>query len=157
MENIILNGVEYTPVLKETVEDNRHQWRYWYPKNDYEKHFYINASGGLVIATTSAILSAECWNAFKTKEEAEKELAKRKAIVTIKRYISNTFGVFETDWDNKGKAKFSLSYNYIKNVFYFTYERRFQHYSPIWRLSCEKHAQEIIDKFDTELRIIFNV
>jgi hypothetical protein len=155
MKNIIIDGVEYTPVVKETVEDNRHPWRYWYPEGD-EMHYYINNMWGIDKCRLYAINSAEYWNCFRTQEEAEKELAKRKAIVTIKRYISDTFGVFEPDWSDN-QEKWFLAYDHYKNCFDCDLNFTYQYYLPIWYLSCEKHALKIIEKFDAELRLIFDI
>jgi hypothetical protein len=70
-------------------------------------------------------------NIFQTKEEAEKELAKRKAIVTIKRYISDTFGVFEPDWSDKDQNKYWILYNHQDNKFTIDWFKYYDNCSPI--------------------------
>jgi len=156
MKNIIIDGVEYTPVIKETFEDNRHPWRYWYPEND-EVHYYIDILWCVDSSNLSANKSANYWNAFETKQEAEKELAKRKAIVKIKRYISDTFGVFEPDWSDENQEKFFLAYDHYTKCFDYGVSSNCQNYTPIWYFSCIDHFEEIIKKFDAELRIIFDI
>lgn len=157
MKNIIIDGVEYTPVVKETLEDNRHPWRYRYPDSYSTPHYYINSSGDIGKSSIIAITCAKIWNAFETKQEAEKELEKKKAIVTIKRYISNTFGVFEPDWSDENISKYLLIYDYTNAKMSYICSYVCMNYSPIWHLSCVEHLQEIIEKFDTELRLIFDI
>lgn len=120
-------------------------------------HYFINTIWRVDSCDRYAINSAECWNTFKTRKEAEKELLKRKAIAIIKSYISNTFGVFEPDWSDGNQGKVLIEYDYNKSVFDYYINFKYQYYSPIWYLSCKEHTQEIIEKFDAELRLIFDV
>lgn len=152
-ESILTSGNDWEVIEK----DNRHSWRYWYPNDNSHKSYYIDDNWSIKERDKYALNAIYAGNIFQTKEEAEKELAKRKAIVTIKRYISDTFGVFEPDWSDKDQNKYWILYNHQDNKFTIDWFKYYDNCSPIWYLSCQKHTREIIEKFDTELGIIFDI
>ncbi len=159
-EKVTIDWVEYVKKEDATIKkDNiRHPWRYWYPESNKTKHYYIDIFWNIQEWEYYAIDTAKVWNAFETRQEAEKELEKRKAIVTIKRYISDTFGVFEPDWSDEKQEKYEIFYNHDDEEFRCT-DITWSYYtwSNIWYFSCEEHWDIIIEKFDKELRIIWDI
>ena len=95
-------------------------------------------------------------NFFKTRQEAEHERDKREAIFKIKKYIYDNFGYDPTDWDSI-KYKSFIICSLPESKFYSSpcYEQKY--YSPIGYLKTEEQAQEIIDNFEDELKIIFDI
>jgi hypothetical protein len=162
MEKITINWIEYNPVptkKEEKIDSRIHKWRYWYPNTDNTIFYYINHLNLNTVNSCNGLdyYFTETWDSFETKEEAQKELKKRKAIVKLKRHIIDTWGVFEPDWDNARQDKTNIYYHCPTSSFRFICNNRSKNYSPIWYLSEEKHAKEIISKFDKELRIIWDI
>lgn len=152
-ESILTSGNDWEAIEK----DNRHPWRYWYPEAQNIEYRFINSNENIKKYSYLDLETSAQGLAFQTKEEAEKELAKRKAIVTIKRYISDTFGVFEPDWDDNHQYKIIPIYDYFSDCWQYVEACLFKNYSPIWYFSCVDHYEEITKKFNKELRIIFDV
>jgi len=102
-----------------------------------------------------AMLSYENNNWFATKELAEKERAKRQAIVRVKDYIAENFGVFEPDWgdDEQDKYTFYFRYNYNKLDYKFLYSAK--HYSPIGYIKSYEDCEELIKDCKEDLEIIY--
>ena len=92
----------------------------------------------------------EYWNAFLTKEEAQKELEKRKAWATIKKWsYENDLGYEWMDW----KDNYFIEYNYIEKKLRAMYvnncKMNLQYYS-----SYEK-TKQAIKELDKEYIILF--
>lgn len=163
-EKYILNRSMQTLSYQDLIDfwfteqkDTRHPWRYWYPESNEESHYFIENYWTVYKDDIWAISSALFWNCFQTEEVWEKELETRKAIVTIKRYISDTFWVFEPDWSDTKQKKYHIYYDYNDYCFWYQYTYISKIDTHIWNLSCEEHAQEIMDKFDKELRLIWDI
>ena len=141
----------------EEVKDTRHPWRYWKPEdNQHINYFYINDIWIIDDGAYNSEQYYNCWNAYLTEQLAQKELDKRKTIVKIMEYISDNFWIFEPDWNNEHQRKYIIYRNlYQKREITFDCLNKF--YSPIWYFSCKEHAQDIIKKFDKELRLIYNI
>ena len=98
-------------------------------------------------------------NVFRTKEKVEHERDKREAIFKIKKYIYDNFGYDPTDWadfNDFDENKFNIYYNSEGNFDYWL-KYYSKEYSPIGYLKTEEQAQEIIDNFEDELKIIFDI
>lgn len=95
-------------------------------------------------------------NAFFTKEEAEKELAKRKAKQKIKDYIIENGLEFEPDWQSEGQIKWAIFYNSSK-------ERLSTDCGLSYRLpdtayfDSREHAEQVIKDCKDSLLILFDV
>ena len=102
-------------------------------------------------------------NIFRTREEAQHESNKRKAIFKIKKYIYDNFGYDPTDWadwsDDKSKIYITrwCSTDIYDVMFSYSVSKQLKCYSPIGYLKTEDQAQEIIKEFEKELKIIFNI
>ena len=96
-------------------------------------------------------------NVFRTKEKAEHERDKREAIFKIKKYIYDNFGYDPTDWAGLEDKKYFITYDILSNKFEWTTYFYCNVYSPIGYLKTEEQAQEIIDNFEDELKIIFDI
>ena len=153
---IIIDGKEYE-LKKVKKKEKKKEWR-----NDWEAGYWF--FDRYVIACKASDLSPEIaqqdhknGNRFETKEAIEKELEKRRAIVTIKDYISDTWGEFIPDWRNADRTKYYVRYDarfvhFVTDYYYTTIV-----YSPIGHLECNSHPKEIIKKFEEELKLIFEV
>lgn len=162
-EYLLSDNEEQIPVSRlirqwyiEEVKDTRHPWRYWKPESHNTTHYCVY-NGYVSDSNNTAVSDYKYWNAFETKELAQKELDKRKAIVKIMEYISDTYWIFEPDWSDHHQAKYSLYYNHTDESFDNERCMEFETYSPIWHFSCEKHLIDIWNKFYKELRIIYDI
>lgn len=99
--------------LNEKYEDATEEKKYGgrVPK-DRDKYYYINACGDVCgdiwESVKSDIGCFESGSAFWTEEEAEKELARRKAYVILK---EDTKG-FKPNWDDGREEKFTVYYSH---------------------------------------------
>ena len=98
-------------------------------------------------------------NIFRTKEKAEHERDKREAIFKIKKYIYDNFGYCPTDWAdwNGGNYKYYIMYRGDYDVFSYEMTNRYKRPTLIGYLKTEEQAEEIINNFKDELRIIFSI
>ena len=99
----------------------------------------------------------ELWNAFLTKEEAETELQKRKAMATIKKWSWENDWGYEMKWaemsyyvfldwfvDKEG-AEFNIQETYV-------WETLWEHY-----YSTEEKAEQALKELEAEYKILFNI
>ena len=122
---------------------------------DWDNIYYINEVGYInnyfYIWSISDYI--ESWNAFLTREEAEAELEKRKAIQRIRKFM----------WENniKNKEFKSLEHNYtisyIGNGFYIEYYKISYSWNYLWYFETYKDCQKIIDNCFDDLKIIYNI
>ena len=66
----------------------------WWSNDDFERHCYKQG------------------NIFKTKEEAEKEQARREFLMLFKQYRDKCNGDWKPDWKDKVKAKYFIVFNH---------------------------------------------
>ena len=124
------------------------------------KYFYIYANGLIGTSEEDGHKQDngfwELGNYYRTVEEAEKEIEKRKAIMRIRRYSAEKWGEFVPDWSDHNQVKFYICYNHDQKSFYGDYNCLIQKLSFI---HFEKigHRDEIIKKFDSDLKLIFNI
>lgn len=136
-----------TYVKKEETQ-NKDDWRtnaYWYVCTDW----WVDSS------------RRECIDAFKpycypTEEMALKESEKMLALYTIKKYAESTWGKFIPDRTDLSQKKYFIKYRHEDSLFEsdFYWSTLF---ANTFYLKEERHCEEIINKFDKELRIIFDV
>lgn len=157
MTQVIIDWIEYVRKdSQETQEGARpHKGRYWYPESDAQQYTCIDWNWLLFSNKDRSFICADTWNAFQDTQVAEKELNKRKAIVKILRYISDTYGIFEPNWNDSEQKQWIIYYSHREMCFACCYNYTAKYYSPIWHFSCEEHAQDIIDKFTPELKLIW--
>ncbi len=93
---------------------------------------------------------------FRTKEEAEKEDAKRIALTTIKRWCALN-APFTPDWGSEYERNWVVGYHLQEKKFkpFFDRDIRFVYQLPY--LSKESDAEKLIELFDKELRLIFEI
>jgi hypothetical protein len=125
--------------LRPTMEE-----KYWAITGGEVGSFYFD--GGLI--------DNNIWNAgngFFTKEEAQKELAKRQAIQRVKDYILENGMYWEPDWNDD-----NLKYNfYYEDKVEIDYGIQCKRYSPIGYLESEEHAEKVLEDNKEDLEIIF--
>ena len=95
-------------------------------------------------------------NMFLTEQSIDKEIEKRKAIQKIKTYIAMNFP-FESDWDDDDQLKYSIVYNTTDGMIKTNYTCQTKAQTQIGFLKEIEDCQTIINKFEKELRIIFDV
>lgn len=108
--------------------------RYFFPK-DWEGAYYIDINWSNIDFESrcnnedSSIISM--W-VFKIKEQLEKEVARRQAIVRIRKWVADNDMVFEPDWNDKDQPKLYLVYNFPerKMVSYYSYQIKTQNELP---------------------------
>ena len=97
------------------------------------------------------------WNWFLTKQEAEKEVEKRKAIVRINNRIDELNDWWIPDWDDH--YKYNIYYN--NNLYAKCYKCDFTTYRKeshaIKYMQTEEIAEEIIKEYKNDLDIIFDI
>ena len=94
-------------------------------------------------------------NCFKTEEKAEKELAKREAIVRVKDYIYENFGEFEPDWENDDEWKLTIHYCYEIMTLEWSLDYSEKHYSSIGYLHTGVDCDQLIEDCKEDLEIIY--
>ncbi|MDY0144207.1 MAG: hypothetical protein RBR97_20180 [Bacteroidales bacterium] len=126
--------------LRPTMEE-----KYWAITGGEVGSFYFD--GGLI--------DNNIWNAgngFFTKEEAQKELAKRQAIQRVKDYILENGMYYEPDWDNGNEKYFFASYRGKTQIHNFCSNKC---YSPIGYLKSNEDAEKVLEDNKEDLEIIF--
>lgn len=120
--------------------------KYWFTNN-----YYIDT-----LIWENDEMDNHYWNSgsgFFTEEEAEKELAKRRAIQKIKDYIKENGMYWEPDWNNNGNEKYFFIYHsgetQIHNCFSIKY------YSPIGYLKSRGDAEKVLEDNKEDLLLIF--
>ena len=149
---------EVISIIEENVENEE---KSPYEFEDDEKVVKLNSNGGTWVDKYRNIDWAEYnkrqGNIFRTEEEAFHEKDKREAIHKIKKYIYDRFGYDPTDWFGLENKKYFITYDFLSNKFEWTTYYYCYVYSPIGHLKTRDQAQEIIDNFEEELKIIFNI
>lgn len=127
--NLILEDSEGTVVLrKHQLESHPELLDEWFEKIEEKKYggrvpkrgdrYWYVSSSAQIIGTTWYGSDCdegafECGSAFWTEEEAERELARRKAYVILK---EDTKG-FKPDWENRDEKKYYVVYSYDLGIF----------------------------------------
>ena len=98
------------------------------------------------------------WNAFRTKKLAQKELNTRFAIVRVKKYIAENFGVWELtdeEWEDGDIDKHYICFDYSDKSLVINCFWRHKSYSPIWYLENKAICSDVIANCKEDLEIIF--
>lgn len=143
--NILTDWFEAIPEQPKTVWDLKDGDSYWLIHNDiltieiwYGQRFQI--------------ASRDCGNVFLTKEEAEKELARRKAKVILEQ---DTRG-FKADWKNNKQNKWYVTYQTYFNGQLVAERTQGYNYGPLAFGSWED-AQASIKTHEKEWKIYLGV
>ena len=125
-----------------------------------EADYYISNYGEVLNKmfenTEGAEAREECWNSFKTRELAIKELNTRSAIQRVKKYIAETYGVFEPVWEDDEESKHFIVYSYETEQLLLKNNSTDKYYSPIGYLENRENCVDLIDNCKEDLEIIFN-
>jgi hypothetical protein len=127
-----------------------------YNLKDWDIYFYINEVYRLCDCGFNKIESQHdlfFWNAFLTKEEAETELQKRKAMATIKKWsYNNDWGYeFGNNWFN-----YYVSLDTDTQVLYVYQNCSIKDYSCIY-YSKKEIAEQALKELEAEYKIVFNM
>lgn len=134
------------PKRKIRPEEGEVYWRLW-SDSDPNGNIYDSESDSKVW---------DAGNGFFTREEAEKELAKRKARQKIKEYIIENGLEFGPNWGDKKQEKYCIEYNHETKQFYFYHTRSSQSLSPFY-FAGALITQTVIDNCKDSLLILFDV
>lgn len=100
-------------------------------------------------------------NCYKTQAEAEEAAKvlkeKEDALTTVLTYIRENFGDFVPDWANEYQDKWSFYYDYGEDEFDVNYNSNYQEAITLPYLETREQCEELISKFDKELKIIFGI
>ena len=160
-KEITINGEKYIKAECKECEDGEEKSPYEF--DNMNKTYILNGKGGVDNAyryidsyQNGAIKQG---NVFRTREEAGHERDRRKAIHKIKKYIYDNFGYDPTDWADWENfvSKYVVSYDNDEKEFAFDCYYNFRYYSPIGYLKTKEQGKVIIDNFEDELKIIFNI
>ena len=125
-----------------------------------EKYFYIYSNG--IVGTEKKShnqMDNDIWelgNYYRTVEEANKEIEKRKAIMRIRRYAAEKWGEFVPNWSDHNQVKFHIYYDHKKQNFNKNSNHYIQNKSFIYFEDIE-HIEEVIKNFESDLKLIFNL
>lgn len=97
-----------------------------------------------------------CQQVFRTKAEAEREDAKRVALTTIKRWCALN-APFTPDWGDGEQEKWYVGYAHHTHKFVVMLDFVHDRSPAIPYLATKEHAEQLINLFDKELRIIFEI
>lgn len=95
------------------------------------------------------------WNIFLTKEEAEKELARRKAIQRIKKYCWENNIEYKENVSNKD-FKYEIRYSIINNWLDYTWDINFKYFWYFFFKNIED-TEKVIKNCKEDLKIILDV
>lgn len=129
--------------------------------NEDDRYWYISDIGVVIYSNwdnhsvDKGRLSIS--NVFLTKEEAEEELAYRKALVVIKDYIYEHDLELEPDWRDDEQKKYIVIYLHGVNKFDCYWNYFGQHFSPFGYLKSEEAVEQLIRDCEKELKVVFKV
>lgn len=151
IETLIKNLNEELKELKNEEEKKQHK-----PTED-SLGFFLQSAGGffccMSVSTAREYYKNNNW--FSTEEEVKKERDKRQAIVRVKEYIEENFGVFEPDWEDEDEEKYVFIYNYDNNILNCALNRIYKYYSPIGYLESKEDCDLLIKNCKEDLLLIF--
>ena len=97
-------------------------------------------------------------NCYRTLEEAESAAKHQEALIKVLGYIRENFGDWKPDWKSGRQNKYYIVYSHLARAFSFSSEYCMQSIAlEIPYFQTEEQAQEIIDKFGSELRLIWGL
>lgn len=131
-----------------TVSDIESYEEYWYIENGMVK---ITQWWNTITENNRRL----CWDTFLTKEDAERELAYRKAKSRILKHHAENSG-FVPDWGDFDEYKFCIFYRHDENIFGVDYWHSVEH-QGICFFATEEEAQQSIEDCEKEWKVIFNV
>jgi len=95
---------------------------------------------------------------FLTKEEAEAELERRRAIVRIKKYIAENFDPFTPDWSDEFQEKHTIYFDHERQEFTNVQAfPRIRGEEVLLYLASKYHADQVIRDCKDDLKIVFGV
>jgi hypothetical protein len=164
MQNSIkLNNqeIELTPEqvaqIKEIVGIKKGLWK---PENG-NGFYYIDSDGDvmgyLLVGDYNIYDEIAIGNYFQTKELAQKQIDKLKAIQRVKEYIAENDLGLEPDWGDDNQYKYDIYYDYYYNKFKTIYNCHNKYYSPIGYLKSKGAYEQLIQAKEDDLKIIWEI
>ena len=150
IETLIKNLNEELKELKNEEEKKQHK-----PTED-SLGFFLQSAGGffccMSVSTAREYYKNNNW--FSTEEEVKKERDKRQAIVRVKEYIEENFGVFEPNWE-EDEDKYILYYDNEYEVIDWDMWNGNKLYFPIGYLRTREDCKQLIENWEEDLLLIF--
>ena len=127
---------------------------------DWDSYYVIDFEWDILsysYDTTYADDVVSTWSSFLTREEAAKELSKRKAIVRINKRIDELNNWWIPDWEYYCQYKYNISYD-IDDKYYWVDSAMYKKRGIIIKfMKTEEIAEEIIKEYKNDLDIIFDL
>jgi hypothetical protein len=154
--------VDGTVFCKDLEENNDE--RLWYP-GMADKYHYLEADGFVnnnrYFDKDDDRFRKERGNVYETDEEALRENKIDQAIWKIRKYCDEKWKYDPQaewmDWRDLAENKYCISYNYRKEEFVYEYTCKVKRDKEIGYFKQQQHTQEIIEEFESELRLIFDI
>lgn len=141
---------EQVPEKSVSIYDLNYSDKYYYIEHDY-----VREGTWTDHHADRELLSLG--NVFLAEEEAEKELKKRIAITTIKRFIYNNGMEFEPDWNNDQQRKYSIYYHYDRNILDYGFSGNTRTMYTLPYLKDDDDCLKVIENFEEELKTILDI
>lgn len=141
---------EQVPEKSVSIYDLNYSDKYYYIEHDY-----VREGTWTDHHADRELLSLG--NVFLTEEEAEKELKKRIAITTIKRFIYNNGMEFEPDWSDSYQRKYFIIYNPFTKEFKYGFGIDWVNLYILPYLRSEEDCLKVIENFEEELKTILDI
>lgn len=121
------------------------EWEYYYDiHSEYGKHWWYDCDD----------VNISAWLAFKTKEEAEKQLKLMQAITRCKRYlVENDMLLTSEEVMDSSTTKYTI---YLNIICWIRKERYLGcvQYSPYWHINSEENTNKFIRDCEEDLKLI---
>ena len=125
-----------------------------YELKEWDKYYFINEHCKIDNSSADIVNDRLYWNAFLTKEEAETELKKRKAMATIKKWSH------DNDWGYEWKYSQEWEVNYWvilhENKLSWTDDVFEKHPHKTYYSSINK-VEQALKELEAEYKILFNI
>jgi len=96
-------------------------------------------------------------NLFETRELAQKQVDKLKAIQRVKEYIVENDLALEPDWEDGGQEKSNIYYDFDEEEFDYNWYNCYKNYSPIGYLKSKEACNQLIEAKEDDLKIIWEI
>lgn len=139
----------------ETLKREKKNEEFEYPFEYDEKYSVVYHNGDIsVYDWTDYIIDKQIYsqgNAFKTKQEAERERDKRALLTRFRQFRDKCNGEWEPDFD-KDSFKYYLSWNHITDVWKIHFSCNLEDFNLFGYFRKESDAKRAIELFGDEIK-----
>lgn len=130
-----------------------------YPFEDEGQYWFVSSTGDICFSWwyQDSIDTARCeiGNAFKTKEEAEKELDRRILLTKFRQFRDKCNGDWKPDWKDKLEDKFCVLFNHESSELALNWYIYVQPFESFGCFKNREDAQRAIELFGDEIKRLF--